>query len=99
MGISTTSTPRRVDRSYAGQAIDLASDGPVAEGSTGGGTGMNCYGFTGGNGTTSRVVQLGQDEFTVAVFIQANFGDRHELTVGGVPMGDLDVQCPMNDDG
>ena len=30
-----------------------------AEGSVGGGTGMNCYGFKGGNGTASRLVRFG----------------------------------------
>jgi D-aminopeptidase len=84
--------------SHAGQAIDLASGGPVAEGSAGGGTGMNCYGFKGGNGTASRVVRLGSEDFTLAVFLQANFGARHELTINGVPMGDVDVPCPMNAD-
>jgi L-aminopeptidase/D-esterase-like protein len=89
---------RHVDPSHAGRAIDLASGGPVAEGSAGGGTGMNCYGFKGGNGTASRLVELGSKEYTLAVFLQANFGDRRELTINGVPMGDLDVPCPMNDD-
>jgi D-aminopeptidase len=37
-------------------ALDAASTGPVAEGSVGGGTGMNCYEFKGGNGTASRQI-------------------------------------------
>ena len=82
---------------HAGEAIDAATSGPVAEGSAGGGTGMNCYGFKGGNGTASRVVGFGDGSFTVAAFLQANFGDRSELTVAGVPMGDLDVPCPIDD--
>jgi L-aminopeptidase/D-esterase-like protein len=89
---------RHVVPAHAGQAIDSATGGPVAEGSHGGGTGMNCYGFKGGNGTASRVVGLGGDEFTVAVFLQANFGERRELAINGVPMGDLDVPYPMGDD-
>lgn len=82
---------------HAGEAIDAAAGGPVAEGSVGGGTGMNCYGFKGGNGTASRVVELGDGTYTVAAFLQANFGDRSELTVAGVPMGDLDAPYPMDD--
>ncbi len=35
-------------------ALDSATSGPVTEGSVGGGTGMNCYEFKGGNGTSSR---------------------------------------------
>lgn len=38
---------------HAEQALDAAVAGPVAEGSVGGGTGMNCYEFKGGNGTAS----------------------------------------------
>ena len=86
-----------VTSAHAGEAIEAASAGPVAEGSNGGGTGMNCYGFKGGNGTSSRVVEFGGRAYTVGVFLQANFGDRHELTINGVPMGDLDVPFPMGD--
>ena len=38
-------------------ALASASDGPVAEGNVGGGTGMICHGFKGGIGTSSRVVE------------------------------------------
>jgi D-aminopeptidase len=69
------------------KAIDSAETGRVAEGQVGGGTGMTCYGFAGGSGTSSRRVRVGDQEFTVGVFIQANFGDRRELTIAGVPVG------------
>src|SRR5579871_5403637 len=35
-------------------ALEAAATGPVAEGNVGGGTGMVCYGFKGGIGTSSR---------------------------------------------
>ncbi|GAB3886705.1 P1 family peptidase [Kibdelosporangium lantanae] len=73
---------------HAVAAINAAAPGPVEEGSVGGGTGMNCYGFKGGNGTASRLVEYGQDTYTVAAFTQANFGSRKELTVCGVPVGE-----------
>jgi D-aminopeptidase len=68
-------------------ALDAATTGPVAEGSAGGGTGMNCYDYKGGNGTASRVVSYGKRAFTVAAFVQANFGSRAELTVAGRHIG------------
>jgi D-aminopeptidase len=68
-------------------ALDAATSGPVAEGSVGGGTGMNCYDFKGGNGTASRLVGYGNKTFTVAAFVQANFGSRAELTVAGTHVG------------
>jgi D-aminopeptidase len=70
-------------------ALDAAALGPVAEGSVGGGTGMNCYEFKGGNGTASRVVTYGAHTFTVGAFVQANFGSRGELTVAGRHVGAL----------
>lgn len=70
------------------EAFDNATSGPVAEGSEGGGTGMICYGFKGGNGTSSRQVVLDGKTYTVGVFLQANFGSRHELTVAGEWMGE-----------
>ncbi|PPK71253.1 P1 family peptidase [Actinokineospora auranticolor] len=77
-----------IQPSHAVAAIDAAAGGPVAEGSVGGGTGMNCYAFKGGSGTSSRVVAYGQDSYTVGAFVQANFGSRTELTVCGVPLGE-----------
>jgi D-aminopeptidase len=72
---------------HAIAAIDAARSGPVAEGSVGGGTGMTCYGFKGGSGTSSRVVEIAGAAHTVGVFVQANFGRRGELVIAGVPVG------------
>ncbi|MBK0422515.1 P1 family peptidase [Leucobacter sp. CSA2] len=72
---------------HAIAAIDAAGPGPVAEGCTGGGTGMNCYGFKGGTGTASRVVRSGDHAYTVGVLLQANFGSRAELTLAGRRLG------------
>jgi L-aminopeptidase/D-esterase-like protein len=74
---------------HAVAALDGATPGPVVEGSVGGGTGMNCYEFKGGNGTASRLVEYGSHTFTVGAFVQANFGSRSELTVAGRPVGAL----------
>lgn len=82
---------------HAGQAIDAAAGGPVPEGSVGGGTGMNCYSFKGGNGTASRVVDYAGTTYTVGAFVQANFGSRDELTIAGVRVGDLDVPNPLGE--
>jgi len=68
-------------------ALELAGSGPVAEGNTGGGTGMICHDFKGGTGTSSRQVQVEGETYTVAALVQANYGDRHLLRVDGVPVG------------
>lgn len=72
---------------HAAEAILAAHGGPLAEGSVGGGTGMNCYGFKGGSGSASRVVVHGGERYTVGAFLQANFGKRSELRLAGVPLG------------
>ncbi len=72
-----------VRREHALAALDSASDGPVAEGNVGGGTGMVCHGFKGGIGTASR--RAGR--WTVGVLVQANHGGRSRLAVDGVPVG------------
>ncbi|WP_421913147.1 P1 family peptidase [Mesorhizobium sp.] len=74
---------------HAMAAIDAAAAGAIDEGSVGGGTGMNCYAFKGGSGTASRIVDYGHRSYTVGVFLQANFGSRHELNIAGVPLGNL----------
>ncbi|WP_066454866.1 DmpA family aminopeptidase [Castellaniella caeni] len=72
---------------HAVQAIEAARSGSLAEGSVGGGTGMNCYGYKGGSGTSSRLVPYGDRTYTVGVFLQSNFGGREELVVAGHPVG------------
>src|SRR5215813_13073490 len=58
------------------QALDSASAGPVREGNVGGGTGMHCYDFKGGTGTSSRRLSAAAGNYTVGVLVQANFGRR-----------------------
>jgi D-aminopeptidase len=68
-------------------ALESASDGPVAEGNVGSGTGMICHGFKGGIGTASRVLAAEDGGYTVGVLVQANHGDRERLAIEGVPVG------------
>jgi L-aminopeptidase/D-esterase-like protein len=70
---------------HAIQALENAKSGSVDEGNVGGGTGMICYEFKGGIGTSSRKVQ--DMDFTVGVIVQANFGTRNFLRIAGVPVG------------
>ena len=71
-------------------ALDTAHDGVIEEGSVGGGTGMICYEFKGGNGTASRQIDIRTSKdapprtFVVGVFLQANFGRRSQLVIAGV---------------
>jgi D-aminopeptidase len=71
-------------------ALDTASPGPVAEGNVGGGTGMVCYGFKGGIGTSSRKTGA----YTVGALVQCNCGSRRQLRIGGLPVGQELSQNP-----
>jgi D-aminopeptidase len=69
-------------------ALAGATDGPVAEGNVGGGTGMICHEFKGGIGTASRVLPEADGGFTVGALVQANHGRREWLRIDGVPVGE-----------
>ena len=68
-------------------ALDAAKGGPVEEGAVGGGTGMHCFSFKGGIGTSSRAIKAREKSYTVGVLVQCNTGDRKVLRIAGVPVG------------
>jgi L-aminopeptidase/D-esterase-like protein len=76
-----------VKSAHVHEALDRAASGQVQEGNVGGGTGMNCYGFKGGIGTSSRKLPPEAGGYTIGVLVQANFGRRDQLTIAGVPVG------------
>jgi len=78
---------RHVHYDDVAAALDSAHDGPVEEGNVGGGTGMVCFGFKCGIGTSSRQIPDGQGGYKIGVLVQANFGSREQLTVNGVTVG------------
>jgi D-aminopeptidase len=74
--------PEHVD-----QALAATSAGPVTQGNVGGGTGMVCHEFKGGIGSASRVTPRPDPGWTVGVLVQANYGEREQLRIDGVPVG------------
>lgn len=69
-------------------ALGSATSGSIAEGNVGGGTGMLCYEFKGGTGTSSRRLSDKLGGWTVGALAQTNFGRRFQLTIAGVPVGE-----------
>jgi L-aminopeptidase/D-esterase-like protein len=76
-----------VKEEHVYEALDSATSGAIDEGNVGGGTGMMCYEFKGGTGTSSRKLPEKFGGWTVGALAQTNFGRRHQLTVAGVPAG------------
>ena len=84
-GVLNDINGRHLRGAHVRAALDSATGGPVAEGAVGGGTGMICYEFKGGTGTSSRRV----NDHVVAAVVQANHGTRDWLTVLGAPVGQV----------
>lgn len=77
----------QVEADDAARALaDAAHSDGVAEGAVGAGTGMLCFEWKGGIGSSSRVTR---DGHTVGVLVLANFGVRSELRMDGMPVGRL----------
>lgn len=76
---------KHVKKEHIIKAIENASNGKVAEGNVGAGTGTVCFGFKGGIGTSSRILPPSQGGYTVGVIVQTNFGGV--LQVNGAPVG------------
>ena len=74
---------RHVTKAHVLEAIGKASEGPVAEGGVGAGTGTTCFDYKGGVGTASRRLPENRGGWTVGVLVQTNFGGV--LTIRGVP--------------
>ncbi|KAF2167487.1 hypothetical protein M409DRAFT_66045 [Zasmidium cellare ATCC 36951] len=74
------------------RGLESVSTERVREGNVGGGTGMMCHHFKGGTGSSSRLVEsvdaTGQPKtYTIAALVQANYGRKQHLRIGGVPVG------------
>src|SRR5215216_1399438 len=74
-----------VTKEHALQAIQVATSGVVEEGCVGAGTGTVCFGWKGGIGTSSRVLQNNLGGYAVAALVQSNFGGV--LQMDGIPVG------------
>ncbi len=77
---------RHVNEQHVLDAINNASEGIIAEGNVGAGTGTICFGFKGGIGTSSRKLPESLGGYTVGVLVQTNFGGV--LQVNGAPVGE-----------
>ena len=78
---------RHIKEKHVLAALNSAKSGPIQEGNVGGGTGMMTYEFKGGTGTSSRRLTIGENEYTLGVLVQSNFGQREDFNVLGVPVG------------
>jgi D-aminopeptidase len=87
---------RAVTEEHALAAIASASNGPVAEGCVGAGTGVVAFGWKGGIGTSSRRLPAQLGGWTVGALVQANFGGV--LQIDGLAVGQALGQHYLRDE-
>jgi D-aminopeptidase len=74
---------------HVAHALESASTDTVTEGCVGSATGLQCFDFKGGIGTSSRRLTHGQGGHNVVgVLVSTNFGSRSDLIIAGVPVGE-----------
>ncbi|KAL2788931.1 peptidase family S58-domain-containing protein [Aspergillus keveii] len=79
-----------IDKGTVYDAIEASKiQSEVLEGNYGGGTAMRCHGYKGGTGTSSRIVPGANKDYTLGVLVQANHGQKPDLRIGNVPVGEL----------
>ncbi|MCH5286495.1 MAG: P1 family peptidase [Christensenellaceae bacterium] len=77
---------RPVGKDEVCAAIESAS-ADFAEGSVGAGRGTVCYGMKGGIGSSSRLIELDGETFTLGVLVQSNYGASADFRAAVLPAG------------
>lgn len=62
-----------VEEEHVLKALEEASE-DFEEGAVGAGTGMSCFDYKGGIGSSSRIFNLGEEEYTIGALVLSNFG-------------------------
>lgn len=69
------------------QAINNASV-DFLQGDVGAGKGMTCHDLKGGIGSSSRIVEIDEEKFTIGVLVLSNHGSLRDLTIQGNQIGE-----------
>ncbi len=77
---------RAVGQKEVFSAIESASEDFVL-GDVGAGKGMTCHDLKGGIGSSSRIITIGEETFTLGVLALTNHGCLSDLTISGDPIG------------
>lgn len=77
---------RAVGTEHVSKAINNACE-DFEEGDVGGGTGMKCHGLKGGIGSASRIVNIGDKDYTIGVLVQTNHGYCDDFRIDGKKIG------------
>lgn len=76
-----------IEENHVLEAISNASE-DFEQGAVGAGRGMCAFGLKGGIGSSSRIVNLSEEIYTLGVLVLANFGVLKTLNLGGRAIGE-----------
>lgn len=79
---------RHVQKEHVFKSIKNA-DSLFEEGAVGAGVGMSCYELKGGIGSSSRVFNIGDSDFTLGALVLTNFGTKKDLLIDGIKAGEI----------
>lgn len=68
-----------VTQEHAIEAIRMATNDVAQEGAVGAGKGMMCFGYKGGIGSSSRIVEYETIAYTIGCMVLSNFGQSSEF--------------------
>ena len=68
-----------VQPKHAIKCIQGASSETSPEGAVGAGKGMICFGYKGGIGSSSRIIQYSETVYTIGCMVLSNFGRKEEF--------------------
>lgn len=77
-------------------AIESASE-DFAQGDVGAGKGMTCHDLKGGIGSSSRILEIGSEKFTLGILALTNHGSLSDLTIDGRKVG-LEIEEKIRED-
>lgn len=87
---------RAVGQTEVFAAIHSAS-ADFEQGDVGAGKGMTCHDLKGGIGSASRIIEIGNQRYTLGVLALTNHGSLSDLTIGGKNIG-ADIERQIRED-
>lgn len=87
---------RAVGQTEVFAAIHSAS-ADFEQGDVGAGKGMTCHDLKGGIGSSSRIIEIGNQRYTLGVLALTNHGSLSDLTIGGKNIG-ADIERQIRED-
>lgn len=87
---------RAVGQTEVFAAIASAS-ADFEQGDVGAGKGMTCHDLKGGIGSSSRIIEIGNQRYTLGVLALTNHGSLSDLTISGQTVG-MDIERQIRED-